>query len=90
MSTSVILDTVDRLELDLKTLREIAATLDFRSLRGDRTQEEIACIAQVCQATLSRLEHGKLNGIATFQLIRILRVYLGESNGNATIADALA
>lgn len=47
----------------------------LRTIRGDKSQMLIACMADVVQSYISRVESGVTNGIGANSLQRILDIY---------------
>lgn len=47
----------------------------LRRIRGSRSQLVVACMADVVQSYISRVESGSTNGIGAEALRRILRTY---------------
>ena len=55
----------------------------LRKTRGYRSQMQMACMADVVQSYISRVEAGSTLGIGYEALCRILEVYRGLESANA-------
>ncbi len=62
---------------DRELLRELAKDLNFRALRGDRRQVEIAIASGVSQGVISQLERYGPAAVTGAALKRVLDFYVG-------------
>lgn len=66
----------DRLLLHLSNVDYVANFFEhLRRVRGARSQQLIACMADVVQSYISRVERGSCSGIGYAALCRILDTY---------------
>lgn len=56
----------------------------LRAIRGNRSQMLVACMADVVQSYISRIEAGFTDGIGRQALCRVLDVYKGLESANAS------
>lgn len=66
----------ERLLLHMRNVEYVTLFYEhMRKVRGSRSQQLVACMADVAQAYVSRVESGHCNGIGFAALCRILDTY---------------
>lgn len=77
---STLLDAVarkrEKLLLHIANVEYVALFYEhLRKVRGEHSQQYVACMADVVQSYISRVESGNCNGIGYAALCRILDTY---------------